>query len=67
MNTTPWTTPDERDDDIEPPPDSQFESYFDRDSGHWSLRRVPTSPPAAAPVSDEAPPPPTETRAVGHA
>lgn len=22
-----------------------FESFFDRDSGVWSLRRVPTSPP----------------------
>jgi hypothetical protein len=30
-------------------PDSEtcFESYFDRDSGAWSLRRVPSSPPAA--------------------
>lgn len=24
-----------------------FESFFDRDSGVWSLRRVPTSPPPA--------------------
>jgi hypothetical protein len=22
-----------------------FESYFDRDSGVWSLRRIPTTPP----------------------
>ncbi|MBX3189071.1 MAG: hypothetical protein KF819_18765 [Labilithrix sp.] len=26
-------------------PDSQFESYFDADSGVWSLRRIPSTPP----------------------
>jgi hypothetical protein len=31
--------------DDELSPDSEFESYFDRDSGAWSLRRIPTSPP----------------------
>ncbi|MBS2013119.1 MAG: hypothetical protein JST00_09545 [Deltaproteobacteria bacterium] len=33
---------------IEAAPDSQeFESYYDRDSGAWSLRRVPSAPPVA--------------------
>ena len=29
------------------PPDSHFESFYDLDSGHWTLRRIPSSPPAA--------------------
>ncbi len=29
------------------PPDSQFESFYDVDSGTWTLRRIPSSPPAA--------------------
>lgn len=28
-------------------PDSQFESFYDRDSGAWTLRRIPSSPPEA--------------------
>jgi hypothetical protein len=35
-------------------PDSQFESYFDTDSGVWSLRRIPTSPPPLASAEPEA-------------
>lgn len=30
-------------------PDSQFESFFETDSGRWTLRRVPTAPPVALP------------------
>lgn len=34
--------------EIDVVPDSQeFESYYDRDSGAWSLRRVPSAPPLA--------------------
>lgn len=29
-------------------PDSQFESFYDRDSGAWTLRRIPSSPPTCA-------------------
>ncbi len=35
------------DDADELPPDSQFESFYDADSGTWTLRRIPSSPPAA--------------------
>ncbi len=31
----------------------EFESYFDRDSGLWSLRRVPTSLPPRPEVESE--------------
>jgi hypothetical protein len=31
------------------PPDSQFESFYDKDSGAWTLRRIPSSPPAGVP------------------
>lgn len=30
------------------PPDSQFESFYDKDSGTWTLRRIPSSPPPCA-------------------
>ena len=30
------------------PPDSVFESFYDPDSGTWTLRRIPSSPPACA-------------------
>lgn len=40
--------------DAELPPDSQFESFYDNDSGAWTLRRIPTCPPAYA--ADEASP-----------
>ncbi|MDB4935077.1 MAG: hypothetical protein JWP87_2049 [Labilithrix sp.] len=33
----------EADDDLSP--DSQFESFYDADSGAWTLRRIPTAPP----------------------
>jgi len=33
-----------------PEPEMEFESYFDRDSGSWSLRKIPSSPPASAPA-----------------
>jgi len=39
------------DDAGELPTDSQFESFYDVDSGTWTLRRIPSSPPAA--VVDE--------------
>ena len=39
------------DDAGELPTDSQFESFYDLDSGMWTLRRIPSSPPAA--VVDE--------------
>ena len=44
----PVTEADEADDeaDDELPPDSQFESFYDADSGTWTLRRIPSSPPA---------------------
>ena len=42
-----------QEEDIEAPPDSQFESYYDAESGHWSLRRVPSSPPDADPSQRE--------------
>ena len=42
-------TPDETE---ELPPDSQFESFYDDDSGTWTLRRVPSTPPAR--VDDDA-------------
>jgi hypothetical protein len=32
----------------EVPPDSQFESFYDNDSGTWTLRRIPSTPPACA-------------------
>jgi hypothetical protein len=34
------------DDAEELPPDSQFESFYDKDSAAWTLRRIPSSPPA---------------------
>jgi len=37
---------DDTDDAEALPPDSQFESFFDRDSDKWSLRRIPSTPPA---------------------
>lgn len=38
--------------DIDAVPDSQaFESYYDHDSGAWSLRRVPSAPPS--PLADD--------------
>ena len=37
----------EAEDADELPPDSQFESFYDEDSGTWTLRRIPSSPPAA--------------------
>jgi len=33
-----------------PEPAMEFESYFDRESGSWSLRKIPSSPPASGPV-----------------
>ena len=35
---------DELDDEL--PPDSQFESFYDEESGVWTLRRIPSTPPA---------------------
>jgi hypothetical protein len=35
------------------PPDSQFESFYDQDSGAWTLRRIPSSPPTCAAEDDE--------------
>jgi hypothetical protein len=40
-------------DENEPAPDSQFESYYDQDSGTWSLRRVASSRPPL--LGDEEP------------
>ena len=37
----------------EPAPDSQFESFYDEESGVWTLRRIPSSPPSCA-VEDDA-------------
>jgi len=37
----------------EPAPDSQFESFYDAESGTWTLRRIPSSPPASG-VEDDA-------------
>ncbi|HSO35486.1 MAG TPA: hypothetical protein VLT33_23315 [Labilithrix sp.] len=36
------------DDADELPPDSQFESFYDLESATWTLRRIPSSPPACA-------------------
>ena len=38
----------------EPPPDSQFESFYDAESGVWTLRRIPSSPPACGAEDDAA-------------
>src|SRR5262249_54979656 len=43
--------PHDPEDDTEPPPDSPFESYYDEESGTWSLRRVPSAPPPDQPAS----------------
>jgi hypothetical protein len=37
----------------EPAPDSQFESFYDQESGVWTLRRIPSSPPPCD-VQDDA-------------
>ena len=34
------------------PPDSEFESFYDNDSGVWTLRRISSNPPTCA--SDDA-------------
>lgn len=41
------------DDTEDLPPESQFESFYDDDSGTWTLRRIPTTPPACANADDE--------------
>lgn len=33
------------DSDEDLPRDSQFESFYDKDSGTWTLRRIPSNPP----------------------
>ena len=38
----------------EPAPDSQFESFYDEESGTWTLRRIPSSPPASCAEDDAA-------------
>lgn len=43
LNQTPAS-----DDAEELPPDSQFESFYDSESGTWTLRRIPSTPPACA-------------------
>jgi hypothetical protein len=40
--------------DDEPPPDSQFESFYDEESGVWTLRRIPSAPPAYGAEDDAA-------------
>jgi hypothetical protein len=45
LNQTAATDETEAD---ELPPDSQFESFYDNDSGTWTLRRIPSTPPACA-------------------
>jgi hypothetical protein len=40
--------------DDEPAPDSQFESFYDEESGVWTLRRIPSSPPACGAEDDAA-------------
>lgn len=34
-------------------PDSQFESFYDPDTGTWTLRRIPSTPPACADRADD--------------
>jgi len=38
----------------EPAPDSQFESFYDAESGAWTLRRIPSSPPVCGAEDDAA-------------
>jgi hypothetical protein len=38
----------------EPGRDSQFESFFDAESGVWTLRRIPSSPPTCGAEDDAA-------------
>lgn len=38
----------------EPAPDSQFESFYDEESGTWTLRRIPSSPPTSCAEDDAA-------------
>jgi hypothetical protein len=44
----------ETDETEEPGPDSQFESFYDAESGVWTLRRIPSSPPACGAEDDAA-------------
>lgn len=49
------TANEERIDELdEPPPDSQFESFYDEESGVWTLRRIPSAPPLCGPDGAEA-------------
>jgi hypothetical protein len=49
MPTLTHTAPTEEADETEElAPDSQFESFYDPESGTWTLRRIPSTPPACA-------------------
>jgi hypothetical protein len=48
------TLPDLEADADESPPDSQFESFYDAESGEWTLRRIPSSPPVSGAEDDAA-------------
>jgi hypothetical protein len=47
MPTLDANDANEADDADELAPDSQFESFFEPESGTWTLRRIPSTPPAA--------------------
>jgi hypothetical protein len=46
------------DDADELPPDLPFESFYDKDSATWTLRRIKSSPPTCAPDDDVSGDPP---------
>lgn len=54
-DTLPAPPPSPHDADAdEPAPDSQFESFYDAESGEWTLRRIPSSPPPGEAEDDAA-------------